>query len=128
MIKELNSKNVRVTCTRQLRYLIAALSISFINFSKSAETLHHAIYAPELIDITKEKAALNPKGCTMQDMIQFYRKELGIKDAEIAFIKHRMHNPHTLGYTQPKGGHKYVIALARGLEPSELRIAIAHEL
>ncbi len=90
--------------------------------------ISHPIFRPMAIDLNKEKVALNPKGCTMADMVQFYLTELGIKGTQLSFIRQRMPNPHTHGYTQPKSNNHYLIALAQGLEPSEIRITVAHEL
>lgn len=72
---------------------------------------------------------LNPSGCTFLDMQAFYMEELGIDpDISIEYVHMRMPEPNMLGYTLPLKNGSYQLALARGLEPSEVRITIAHEL
>lgn len=39
-----------------------------------------------------------------------------------------MDKPEIKGFTKPLGPKKYLIALAEGLEPSEIRVTMAHEL
>ena len=73
--------------------------------------------------------ALNPSGCTFLDMQSFYLEELGIDpDVRIEYLYLRMPEPNMLGYTLPLKNGKYRIALSNGLEPSEVRITMAHEL
>lgn len=56
-------------------------------------------------------------------------KELGISDrVQIKHIRRRMPEPNMQGYTKPLGGSRYLVALADTLEPSELRVTLAHEL
>ncbi|WP_419833263.1 ImmA/IrrE family metallo-endopeptidase [Endozoicomonas atrinae] len=73
--------------------------------------------------------ALNPSGCTFLDMQSFYLEELGIDpDVHIEYLYFRMPEPNMLGYTLPLKNGNYRIALSNGLEPSEVRITMAHEL
>ena len=57
-------------------------------------------------------------------------KELGIdEDVFIKHVRKRMPDPRTRGFTKPlRGKKRYLIAMASGLEPSEIRITLAHEL
>ncbi|MGI9277036.1 MAG: hypothetical protein ACR2PT_19600 [Endozoicomonas sp.] len=71
---------------------------------------------------------LNNAGCGFNDMAAFYQTELGIGPVEIQYIFKRMKNPNTNGYARKQGKHKYLIALANGLEPSETRVTMAHEM
>lgn len=72
---------------------------------------------------------LNPSGCNFLAMQNFYLKELGIDhDVSIEYVRLRMPEPNMLGYTLPLKNGNYQIALANGLEPSEIRITVAHEL
>ncbi|WP_263081829.1 hypothetical protein [Endozoicomonas sp. Mp262] len=110
---------------------MAALCFFFITPATSGKNESQVlipIFKPVAIDIKKEKAPLNPKGCTMAEMVQFYLSELGIKNAQLRFVRQRMPHPHTHGYTQPQSNTHYLIALAQSLEPSEIRITVAHEL
>ena len=77
---------------------------------------------------TASAGDLNNAGCDFNDMAAFYQKELGIGPVEIQYIFKRMKNPNTNGYARKKGKHKYLIALANGLEPSEIRVTMAHEM
>ncbi len=73
--------------------------------------------------------ALNPSECTFLDMQNFYMKELGIdSNVSIEYVYLRMPEPNMLGYTIPLKNGNYQIALSNGLEPSEVRITMAHEL
>ncbi|MDD7804935.1 MAG: hypothetical protein PUP46_05125 [Endozoicomonas sp. (ex Botrylloides leachii)] len=92
-----------------------------------AESLNKTLFALEPIILVQEKTSLNPTGCTMQDMIKFYKAELNIPNANVTFLKKRMKNPGIHGYAQ-RIGSNYLIVLAKNLEPSELRIVMAHEL
>ncbi|USE38298.1 ImmA/IrrE family metallo-endopeptidase [Endozoicomonas sp. SCSIO W0465] len=72
---------------------------------------------------------LNPSGCKFRDMQAFYMAELAIEpDVSIEYVYLRMPEPNMLGYTRPLKNGNYQIALAKGLEPSEVRITMAHEL
>lgn len=72
---------------------------------------------------------LNPSGCSFLAMQNFYMKELGIDhNVSIEYVRLRMPEPNMLGYTLPLKNGNYQIALANGLEPSEVRITVAHEL
>ncbi len=86
------------------------------------------VFKPKALDIDSQSNALNPGGCTMKQMIQFYRQALGIQGVRLRFAQQRMPNPNMLGYMVPKGPQHYQIVLARGLEASELRVTVAHEL
>lgn len=72
---------------------------------------------------------LNPMGCTFDDMQQFYVSELGIgNNVIINHVRQRMPDPRTKGFTKPLANGEYLIAMAKALEPSEIRITLAHEL
>ncbi|MGB1271817.1 MAG: hypothetical protein ACPG5T_07075 [Endozoicomonas sp.] len=72
---------------------------------------------------------LNPGGCSFVQMQAFYMKALGISDrVQIKHIQRRMPEPNMRGYTKPLGGSRYLVALADSLEPSEIRVTLAHEL
>ncbi|MDD7804934.1 MAG: hypothetical protein PUP46_05120 [Endozoicomonas sp. (ex Botrylloides leachii)] len=98
-----------------------------LNNSLHAKSLTHPLFAPEAIIISNETAPLNPFGCTLGDMVDFYKSELNIEQTRIMFFRRRMEDPRFYGYTQP-ARDKYIVTLAKGLEPSELRVVIAHEL
>ena len=73
--------------------------------------------------------ALNPMGCTFDDMQRFYMSELGIDEGTpIKHVRQRMPDPRTRGFTKPLAKGQYLIAMAEALEPSEIRITLAHEL
>ena len=88
----------------------------------------HPLFKPSFIDPSKEQLVLNPNGCKMMDMIHFYLADLGVKGVKISFFRKRMPDPNMRGFTKLQGKNHYLIALAEGLEPSELRITVAHEL
>ncbi len=72
---------------------------------------------------------LNPTGCTFDEMQQFYMDELGIdREVSIVLKKQRMPEPNILGLTRPLAPNTYLIVMAKALEPSEIRITLAHEL
>ena len=72
---------------------------------------------------------LNSSGCNFLEMQNFYLEELGINhDVNIEYVRFRMPEPNMLGYTLPLKNGDYQIALANELEPSEIRITVAHEL
>ena len=55
--------------------------------------------------------------------------ELGIDEGtSIKHIRQRMPDPRTQGFTKPLAKGRYLIAMAEALEPSEIRITLAHEL
>ena len=85
------------------------------------------LFSPEPIILAEEKQPLNPTGCTLLDMVAFYKRELNIPHAPVTLVRQRMRNPNIHGLTKPIN-NRYLITLAKGLEPSELRIIIAHEL
>ncbi|MFK0573384.1 hypothetical protein [Endozoicomonas sp.] len=72
---------------------------------------------------------LNPSGCSFMAMQNFYMEELGIHhDVNIEYIRQIMPEPNMLGTTRPLKNGRYQITLASGLEPSEVRITMAHEM
>ncbi|WP_257288546.1 MULTISPECIES: hypothetical protein [unclassified Endozoicomonas] len=71
---------------------------------------------------------LNKFGCDFLDMQTFYMEELGVSDVIIIHLTQKMDTPEIKGFTQQLGPKKYLIALAEGLEPSEIRVTMAHEL
>ncbi|WP_062265159.1 hypothetical protein [Endozoicomonas arenosclerae] len=71
---------------------------------------------------------LNHFGCDFMDMQSFYMDELGITGVSIQYLTKRMDRPGLKGYARKLGARKYLIALAEGLEPSEIRVTMAHEL
>ena len=71
---------------------------------------------------------LNNAGCDFNDMAAFYQSELGIGPVEVQYKFRRMENPNTNGFARRLGKHRYLIALANGLEPSEIRVTMAHEM
>lgn len=71
---------------------------------------------------------LNPHGCSFDDMEAFYMEELGIEGVEVLYETRRMENPNVRGFARQLGKNLYHIALQEGLEPSEKRITLAHEL
>ncbi|WP_299728546.1 hypothetical protein [uncultured Endozoicomonas sp.] len=71
---------------------------------------------------------MNPSGCTFNDLQNFYLKELGIEGVKLKYKRQRMKNPYMRGFTRPLNNGAFLIALADGLEPSEIRITMAHEL
>ena len=75
-----------------------------------------------------DKGELNPKGCHFDDMYRFYLDELGIKQTSIEIIEKDIGVPKYKGYTRQTDKHSYLIVLALHLEPSEIRITLAHEL
>lgn len=96
------------------------------------KTLHISVFL-FLIASLPTKAmyndALNPSGCTFLDMQNFYMKELGIDSGvTIQYVYLRMPEPNMRGYTTPLKNGSYHIFLSNGLEPSELRVTLAHEL
>ena len=54
--------------------------------------------------------------------------ELGIEGVEVQYLVRRMENPGLMGFAKKLGAKRYLIALTEGLEPSEKRITLAHEL
>ena len=96
-----------------IKHLFFSLALSFFSYNTQASY----------------DGALNPMGCTFDDMQQFYMSELGIgEDTPIKHIRQRMPDPRTRGFTKPLGNGQYLIAMAEALEPSEIRITLAHEL
>ena len=71
---------------------------------------------------------LNSFGCDFDDMATFYQQELGIGPVNIKYKFRRMDNPYTNGFARKLGKSQYLIALANGLEPSEIRVTMAHEM
>lgn len=92
-----------------------------------ADLLNNNVFNHERIVLAQEKKYLNQAGCTMNEMVEFYKKELGIPHAHINFFKRRMENPNINGYAQHQG-KEYKIVLAKGLDLSEIRVVTAHEL
>ncbi len=74
------------------------------------------------------KNELNPSGCLFDDMTRYYLAELRISGADVSYLIKRMTDPKTRGYTRYLGNNQYQVALAKGLEPHEIRITVAHEL
>lgn len=72
---------------------------------------------------------LNPTGCTFEEMEAFYMEELGIDaNTPVHYLKERITDPYTLGITRPLKNGEYLIVLESSLEPSDIRITLAHEL
>ena len=71
---------------------------------------------------------LNPKACDFTDMQRFYLNELDIKGASIKLIEKKLDDPKIKGYTQQLKDGSYLIVMSQHLEPSEIRITLAHEL
>ncbi|WP_448215626.1 hypothetical protein [Endozoicomonas sp. 2B-B] len=71
---------------------------------------------------------LNSFGCDFLAMQAFYMEELGVSGVTIVHLTQKMDKPEIKGFTKPLGPKKYLIALAEGLEPSEIRVTMAHEL
>ena len=73
-------------------------------------------------------AILNPKGCSFADMEQFFLRELDINKVSIEYNQKLIPDPKTKGYVRQTGKGRYLIVLDKYLEPSEIRITLAHEL
>ena len=84
------------------------------------------IYIPSTSAVFE--GTLNPSGCTFTDLQNFYLQELGIEGVKLKYHRKRMKNPYMRGYTRPLKNKTFLIALADGLEPSEIRMTLAHEL
>ena len=61
-------------------------------------------------------------------MQQFYVDKLGIKGVMVKHVQKNMEDPRVKGYTRRLTDGVYLIAMAENLEPSEIRITLAHEL
>ena len=75
-----------------------------------------------------DKGDLNPKGCHFADMQRFYLEELGIRHASVKLVEKQLGDPKIKGYTKQLDDNLYLIVMAKHLEPSEIRITLAHEL
>ncbi|MGI9278659.1 MAG: hypothetical protein ACR2PX_03395 [Endozoicomonas sp.] len=78
--------------------------------------------------VSSHATHLNNFGCDFLDMQAFYMEELGISGVTILHLTKRMDKPGLKGFAKKLGPKKYLIALAEGLEPSEIRVTMAHEL
>ena len=74
------------------------------------------------------KKNLNPEGCHFADMQRFYLDELDISTASIKLMEKKLDDPKIKGYTKQLKDGSYLIVMAKHLEPSEVRITLAHEL
>ena len=61
-------------------------------------------------------------------MQHFYLDELGIKNASIKLVEKKIDDPKIKGYTQQQKNGAYLIVMSKHLEPSEVRVTLAHEL
>ncbi|WP_461535937.1 ImmA/IrrE family metallo-endopeptidase [Spongorhabdus nitratireducens] len=66
--------------------------------------------------------------CDFETMEAFYLSRLGLSDIKIEYRFEDLSHPYHLGQARQLAPHKYLIILAPHLEPSELRITLAHEL
>ena len=75
-----------------------------------------------------DKEPLNQKGCSFADMQRFYLEELGVAHVSIKIVEKQLDDPRVKGYTKHIDNNSYLIVLAKYLEPSEIRVTMAHEL
>ena len=87
-----------------------------------------SILANPAVSHAFDRDNLNPKGCNFANMLDFYRAELGIGNAPVQIVEKKLSDPKLKGYTQQLDDGSYLIVLEKHLEPSEVRIALAHEL
>ncbi|KEQ14073.1 hypothetical protein [Endozoicomonas numazuensis] len=93
------------------------------------QRFHLALLATfSLLTVSSYASPLNNFGCDFLDMQAFYMEELGISGVTILHLTKRMDKPGLKGFAKKIGPKKYLIALAEGLEPSEIRVTMAHEL